>query len=344
MITADFPNNIIDFMKRFGDERSCLNYIRKQRWGSETAFVCPKCEHDKCWQGKSHEILYCSACNRQVSITYGTVFHKTRKSLTDWFMAMYLMTSSKQGMSAVVLQRHLEFGSYQTAWTCLQKLRKCMVDPDRTPLQGEVEVDETYIGGDAEGSARGRSTIKKTAVVCAVEKRGKACGRVRFAEIQNASKLKLKKFLDGKLEPETTVHTDGWRGYDGFERSGYRHIRTVSESKEAHINLPRVHSIFSLLKRWLIDTHQGAVSRKHLQSYLEEYTFRFNRRNAKKRTHLFQRLSEGSIREQCRPYWQIVGRSSGRVSMRQNINLADILGQPKKKYTMEEIMAMEPRG
>jgi transposase-like protein len=179
-------------------------------------------------------------------------------------------------------------------------------------------------------------------VVCAVEKNGRACGRVRLAVIQNATKEKLKAFLDGKLEPETTVHTDGWRGYDGLERSGYAHIRTVSEGTEAHVNLPRVHRVFSLLKRWLLGTHQGAVSRKHLQSYLEEYTFRFNRRTAKNICHYFQRLSEGCVRKQCRPYWQIVGRSAGSTSMRTKLTLADILGQPRKKYTREEILAMYP--
>ncbi len=341
MILEDFPTNLIAFQQQFASDQDCLRYVRRQRWGNEKGFACPKCKHDKCWEGRTRNLLYCSSCGHQASITAGTVYHSTRKSLCKWFMAMYLISSSKQGMSAKELQRQLGLGSYQTAWAWLHKLRACIVDPNRQPLKGEVEVDETYIGGIAPESAKGRSVIKKTAVICSVEKDGRRCGRVRLGIIANATKEKLTAFLDGKLEPETTVHTDGWRGYSDLERSGYAHIRTVAHGKEAHIHLPRVHRIFSLLKRWLLGTHQGAVSRKHLQAYLDEYVFRFNRRNAKNICHIFQRLSEGVVREQCRPYWQLVGRSKGTVSMRQHVSLHNLVFD-KKYYTREEIMEMYP--
>lgn len=314
MVDPNFPKGIRAFTQRFGTEEACLAYIRLQRWGAVDGFDCPKCHHKVCWDGKTRNRLICCACRKEVQITAGTAFHAQRKGLVLWFLAMYLVTSSKQGVSAKELSRQLNI-SYPTAWAWLHKLRASMVDPCRAPLQGDVEVDETYIGGQAIFGQHGRSTLKKTAVACAVEKDGLECGRVRLAVIPNATKKKLKAFLDGTLKPETTIHTDGWRGYMGLERSGYAHIRIVSDEK-AHVGLPRVHRVFSLLKRWLICTHQGAVSRKHLNSYLEEYTFRFNRRKARNVSHSFQRLTEGCLREQCRPYWQIVGRTAAKAPMR----------------------------
>ena len=175
--------------------------------------------------------------------------------------------------------------------------------------------------------------LSKTAVACAVEKQDpKGCGRVRLAIIHNASAEKLKAFLEGKIEPESTVHTDGWRGYSGLENSGFKHIKIVAKKTEKpHITFPLVHRVFSLLKRWLLATHQGAVSRKHLQAYLEEFTFRFNRRKATKISHTFQRLLEGAVREQCKPYWQIVGRTTNNVTMRRELTLEDILAAAKAR-------------
>jgi transposase-like protein len=344
VIAADFPNNLIDFKRKFSSERACLNYIRKQRWGSETGFICPKCKHDKCYEGKSRHILYCAKCKHQASITAGTAYHGTRKALEKWFWAMFLVASSKQGISAKELQRQLGFGSYQTAWTWLHKLRSFMVLPDRKPLRGAVEVDESYIGGEAPGTARGRSVIKKTAVACAVEIiAGRGMGRIRLGVIKNASKEKLEAFVKGELEPESIVHTDGWRGYLGIERSGFAHIRTISPPKESHIHFPRVHRVFSLLKRWVLCTHQGAVSRKHLQSYLDEYVFRFNRRTAKETTsRIFQTLAESAVSSQSKPYWKLVGRVKGGQSMRQDMSLLDIMGEPHdRRLSSEDIMAAE---
>lgn len=316
MVDPTFPKGIRAFTQRFGTEEACLRYIRLQRWGSEDGFECPKCKNTTCWDGKTRNRLVCTKCRYEVQITAGTAFHAQRKGLVLWFLAMYLVTSSKQGISAKELARQLNV-SYPTAWAWLHKLRACMIDPNRKPLSGNVEVDETYIGGIAVGGQHGRSTIKKTAVACAVEKNGMECGRVRLAVIPNATKKKLKQFLDGTLKPETTVSTDGWRGYLGIDRSGYAHVRLMADKdNKAHVILPRVHRVFSLVKRWLLATHQGAVSRKHLNAYLEEYTFRFNRRKAHNISHSFQRLMEGCMRQKCRPYWQIVGRTSPNAPMR----------------------------
>lgn len=221
------------------------------------------------------------------------------------------MVSSKQGLSAKELQRQLGLGSYETAWTWLQKLRRCMVDPDRSALSGEVEVDETYVGGPQEGK-RGRGAGGKAVVACAVEKTERGMGRVRLAVIEDCSKTKLTAFVEGRLELESTVRTDGWRGYNGLERSGYAHVREVVDGSglEAHVILPSVHRVFSLLKRWMLGTHQGAISRKHLQRYLSEFEFRFNRRTSHAPPHLFQRLVEGAVRDGHSPYSAIVGKTA----------------------------------
>jgi len=186
MVIENFPSNFVDFNKRFGTEAACIAYVRAQRWGSATSFECPKCHHTKAWEGRTREILFCAGCNHQVSITAGTVYHGTRKSLHLWFLAMYFMMESKRGVSAKELQKKLGLRSYQTAWAWLHKLRRCTIIPERSLLSGEIEVDETYCGGLADGTARGRSVLKKTVVACAVEKDGRGCGRVRLAVVGNA--------------------------------------------------------------------------------------------------------------------------------------------------------------
>ena len=313
MIETDFPKTLLEFEATFATEEQCRAYLERQKWPD--GFRCPRCGGATSWYVVSRQLRVCASCQHHCSLTAGTVLQGTRKSLRAWFHAMYWVTSSKGGLSAKELQRHLEC-SYQTAWTWLHKLRAAMLVPDRKPLSGEVEVDETYIGGPAQGPA-GRGADNKTILACAVEKDGAGTGRVRLGVIQNASKEKLSAFIQGQVEPGTTAHTDGWRGYSDLERSGYRHILTVIDGSglKAHVLLPRVHRVFSLLKRWILGTHQGSVSCKHLPTYLEEFTFRFNRRNAKSRTLLFQRLTEEIVRNTCRPYWQIIGRTAANTPL-----------------------------
>ena len=243
-----------------------------------------------------------------MSITAGTVFERTRSPLRLWFMAMWLLTSQKHGANALGLQRVLGLGSYQTAWTWLHKLRRAMVRPGRERLHGRVEVDETYVGAAARGK-RGRGAGNKEIVVIAVEVHSpKGFGRVRMRRIPDVSGASLASFVCDVIEPGSEVLTDGWGGYNELPRHGYRHNRTVlSESGyPAHVAMPGVHQIASLLKRWLLGTHQGGISGKHLDYYLDEYTFRFNRRTSRSRGMLFYRLMEQAVSTASTPYRQLV--------------------------------------
>ena len=192
---------------------------------------------------------------------------------------MWWVTS--HGASALGLQSILGLGSYRTAWALLHKLRRAMVRPGRERLSGRVEVDETYVGGEEEG-LHGRQTQKKALVAIAAEEDGAGLGRIRMRRIRRASKHQLHGFIQEAVEPDSTIHTDGWEGYVGLEALGYRHEYDflATSSQSASELLPRVHRVAALLKRWLIGTHQGAVSREHLDYYLDEYTFRFNRRRS----------------------------------------------------------------
>jgi transposase-like protein len=222
---------------------------------------------------------------------------------------MWYVTNQKFGGSALGLQRVLGLGSYQTAWTWLHKMRRAMVRPGRERLRGCVEVDETYVGG-AEEDVRGRQTERKAIVAIAVEVlEPKGFGRVRLRRIADCSASSLNPFVRDTIEPGSEVRTDGWRGYNQVGAKGYRHVRTVLSTQEdpAHVVMPAVHRVASLLKRWLLGTHQGAVSAEHLDYYLDEYSFRFNRRKSRARGLLFYRLVEQAVHVDPVPYRQLVG-------------------------------------
>jgi transposase-like protein len=227
----------------------------------------------------------------------GTIFQGTRKPLRLWFLAMWFVTSQKHGANAMGLQRVLGLRSYETAWTWLHKLRRPMVRPGRDRLQGTVEVDESYVGGEEEG-AIGRYTKTKAIVAIAVEIHSpKGFGRVRIQRVSGVSAADLTPFVRAAIEPGSMVHTDGWKGYNEITKHGYQRKATVisASGDPAHVALPGVHRVAALLKRWLLGTHQGAVSNKHLDYYLDEFTFRFNRRTAHARGLLFHRLAEQAI-------------------------------------------------
>ncbi len=210
-----------------------------------------------------------------------------------WFRAMWYVMSQKNGASALGVQRVLGLGSYETAWTWLHKLRRAMVRPDRDRLSGWVEVDETLVGGLEEGVA-GRQTESKVLVVIAAQADGPGTGRIRMRMIEDAAAASLHPFVQDCIEPGSTIHTDGWQGYAGLENKGYQREITVlrGRRKEASQLMPRVHRVASLLKRWLLGTHQGAVAHQHLPYYLDEFTFRFNRRKSRSRGKLFFRLMQ----------------------------------------------------
>lgn len=250
----------------------------------------------------------CRGCRRQVSVTAGTIFHRTRLPLTLWFRAIWYVTSQKNGTSAMGVQRVLGLGSYRTAWTWLHKLRRAMVRPGRDRLSGVVEVDESFVGGEEPGR-EGRGAVKKTLVAIAAEERGRGTGRIRMACIPDASKPSLHGFVERAIESGSVIHTDGWASYDGLEAHGYRHQVTVlkGKPKDAAVQaMPRVHRVASLLKRWLLGTHQGAVRAKHLEYYLDEFTFRFNRRTSHSRGKLFYRLLQQAVQISPAPYSEII--------------------------------------
>jgi len=288
----EYPMTFDEFTKQFSTEEQCRNYLYRLRWPN--GFACPKCEHDKAW--KIGDMLYeCANCGRQTSVIAGTIFQDTRKPLRNWFTAIWWVTTQKNGASAKGLQQILGLGSYKTAWTWLHKIRKAMVNPNRTKLSGTVEVDETYNGGEENDGKRGRGTSNKSLVVIAVELlEGKnQLGRVRMKVVPDATKKSLQGFIKENVEMGSTVITDGWSSYASLGKEGYAHVipKKFEVADEKNI-LPHVHMIVSLLKRWLLGTHQGAVGETHLQAYLDEYVFRFNRRKSNKRGLLFYRLLE----------------------------------------------------
>jgi len=242
-------------------------------------------------------VLCCQGCERHVSITAGTLFADTHKPLRLWFEAMWHVTSQKYGASALGMQRILGFGSYRTAWNWLHKLRRAMVRPGRDRLAGTVEVDEIFIGGERPGK-RGRGAAGKSLVLIAAQQAGKGIGRIRLLRVATASGEHLEPAVTRTVDPGSTVRTDAWKGYTGLKELGYKH-ETIRPAPALGENLlPLANRVASLLKRWLLGTHQGAVQPSHLDYYLDEFTFRFNRRTSGSRGLLFYRLLDQAVRLQ----------------------------------------------
>lgn len=301
---TDYPGDLMDFEAQFGSEQACRDYLFALRWPD--GFRCPRCGHGESWPVRS-TLFQCAACGRQTSLTAGTIFQDTRKPLTLWFRAIWWLTGQKTGTSALGLQRVLGLGSYQTAWAWLHKLRRAMVRPGRDRLAGRVEIDETYLGRGGKG-VRGRQTHRKPLIAMACEEQGKGIGRIRLRHVQDASAKSLMPFIRGAVEPGSVIHTDGWLGYEQLEKAGYIHQVTFVEGqdKTASELFPRVHQVASLLKRWLLGTHQGAVSEEHLDYYLDEFTFCFNRRRSRSRGLLFRKLLEQAVEVEPAPYRSLV--------------------------------------
>lgn len=303
----DYPETLQEFDEWFPTEQACLDYLEKLRWPD--GFVCPVCNGRKAWQMKTG-LFRCSVCKHKVSLVAGTIFQGTRKPLRLWFQAIWYVTSQKFGGSALGLKRVLGLKSYQTAWSWLHKMRRAMVRPGRAPLSGIVEVDETLVGGREQGGKRGRGAGKKAIVLIAIEVHDPmGFGRVRMQRVSDVSSECLIPFVCKNVLRGSTVITDGWKGYNLLEQRGYTHKKiNISKSGDpAHVHLPGVHRIASLLKRLLLGTHQGAVRPKHLDYYLDEYTFRFNRRTSRARGLLFYRLLKQAVSIDPVSYRKIVG-------------------------------------
>lgn len=231
-----------------------------------------------------------------------------------WFQAIWYVTSQKFGGNALGLERVLGLGSYQTAWSWLHKMRRAMVRPGRDSLRGIVEVDETLVGGEDRGGKRGRGAGRKSIVVIALEIHEPiGYGRVRMKLVSDFSSDSLIPFVRDFVQLGSEVHTDSWGGYNELESLGYIHkkINLSATGDPAHVLMPGVHRISSLLKRWLLGTHQGAVSGKHLDYYLDEYTFRFNRRTSSARGMLFYRLLQQAVATGPFSYKEIVHGNTG---------------------------------
>lgn len=289
----DYPKILFEFERQFSTEEACIEYLFTLRWPE--GFRCPRCRHTEAWVVR-RGLYRCRSCRFETSVTAGTIFQDTRKPLRLWFRAIWHLTTQKYGANAMGLQRVLGMGSYRIVWAWLHKLRRAMVRPGRDRLSGPVEVDETYIGGERPGK-RGRGAANKTLVVVAVEvkEEGKS-GRIRLKRVSDTSTESLENAVKETVEPGSTVHTDGLRSYNGLSKMGYTH--EVVREEEAEIGkdlLPRINRVVALLKRWLLSTYQGAVRPSHLDYYLDEYTFRFNRRTSRSRGKLFYRLIQQAV-------------------------------------------------
>jgi transposase-like protein/predicted RNA-binding Zn-ribbon protein involved in translation (DUF1610 family) len=306
----EYPMTFEEFERRFSTEEDCRKYLTDLRWPE--GFVCPKCGCSKAWK-IGNALLECSKCGHQTSVIAGTIFQDTRKPLKSWFTAMWWIATQKNGASAKGLQQVLGLKSYQTSWSWLHKMRTAMVIPSREMLAGRVEVDETYIGGIQRGGKPGRGSENKILVAIAIElKEHNKLGRVRMNIINDASKKSLHDFVTATIMTGSEIVTDGWISYVGIDERGYKHtiLNTNGEVDADDNTLPHVHLVISLLKRWLLGTHQGKFSEKHLAYYLDEYTFRFNRRKAKQRGLLFYRLLEQAVKTAPLSYHALTSRTT----------------------------------
>ena len=282
----------MEFEKKFNTEEACRDYLFKLRWPD--GFQCPRCDHKKAWPLKN-ALYQCAQCNHKISVIAGTIFHRTHKPLVIWFRAIWWLLGQKNGASALGIQKIMGLGSYKTAWAWLHKLRRAMITPGRDNLSGTVEVDETYIGGETSGK-RGRGSEGKSLVVIAVEIKDSKIGRIRLHCIPDASSESLNPAIERSIDKGSHIRTDGWKGYNHLSSFGYIHEVIRQHSVIGEDLLPNCHIIASLLKRWLLCTHQGAVSHEHLEYYLDEFTFRFNRRTSTHRGKLFYRLLQNAVK------------------------------------------------
>jgi transposase-like protein len=298
----DYPRTLLELERRFETDQACRDYLFSLRWPD--GFICPRCGARKAW-ATDRGLWSCGRCHRQTSVMAGTIFQDTHLPLSVWFQAIWQVTSQKTGASALGVQRVLGLGSYKTAWTILHKLRRAVVRPGRDRLSGTVEVDETYIGARETGLI-GRLTVEKSLVLVAAQEDGRRIGRIRMARVPNLLKETLHGFIAQVVEPGSVVRTDGLPAYRGM--GGYQHdpvvIRRTTET--ASELLPRVPRVVSLLKRWLLGTLHGSFGPDYLDYYLDEFTFRFNRRSSASRGKLFYRLIQQAVQVPPVPYHKII--------------------------------------
>lgn len=297
---VDYPRTFQQFTTWFADDEACRAYLARLRWPD--GFVCPACGAVEFWMTGAG-LWMCRSCQRRTSVTAGTIMHRSRLPLTTWFAAVWFVTSQKNGVSALGLQRVLGIGSYETAWAWMHKLRRAMVRPDRELLSGVVEVDETFVGAIGAG-LDGRGTSKTLVVIAVETPPDSRLGRVRLTRVPRATTEHLCGFVSYSVAAGSTIRTDGLSGYLGLTKRGFIHdpVNIIASKQPAHVLLPATHQIASLLKRWIAGTlHQG-ISDKHLDFYLDEFAFRFNRRNSQSRGLLFYRLLQQAMNTDPQPW------------------------------------------
>lgn len=304
-MAKQYPGTLLEFEHWFRTDDACRDFLAKARWPD--GFFCPRCSHPKSWR-TARGLYHCAGCKRGIGVTAGTIFQDSRLPLRIWFRIAWAITNQKSGVNALGLQRLLGLGSYETAWVCLHKFRRAMSIQGRDPLSGSVEVDETYVGGRKRHS---KSRHEKICVMVTAEIRGKATGRIRLQRIPDDSESSIVAGIRRVVAPGSELVTDGAHAYKALIPFGYRHNRTVLDGKgklAPIAALPRVHRISALLKRWLLGTYQGKITERQIDHYLDEYTFRFNRRSSPKRGMLFYRLIQAAVTTSPKPYQELVDR------------------------------------
>ena len=289
----DFPKTAIEFEERFQTEDDCRAYWIEARWGGRAA--CAKCDSTRVWEERGGRLFECAECGHQTSLTSGTVLEKTKKPFKVWFRAVFEIASRKNGISAKELQRIMGFGSYKTAWSWLHKIRGSLMRPDAKPLDQGVEIDEAYVGSKRLGKA----------LVLVAAERG---GRVRLALAENNDEATIKRFADTHVATSADITTDGHAAYNPRSLGARNHEPKAQTPKEKRENdaVQTAHWVVSLLKRWLLGTHGGAVKTRHLQSYLDEFQFRYNRRKTNGAARLTARAIERLVAEPTRTMKEII--------------------------------------
>lgn len=302
----DYPRTYQEFRSWFPDDAACVEYLGRLRWPD--GFACPRCGGGHCWR-TGRALWMCGECGLKTSATAGTIFHRSHTALSTWFAAVWFVTSQKNGVSAAGLQQALGFGSYETAWAWLHKLRRAMVRPERELLDGVIELDQSFLGGRSTGKQGGSSD--KAPVMIAVERDPSGrLGRVRLEVAYAPSSLELIDFACTVIAPGATVRTDGAFMFRRLVHKGYIHEATPGNTAtDPDTVMPGPHLVSSLLKRWTAGTLHYRISHRHLPYYLDEFTFRFNRRTSKARGLLFYRLLQQAVETDPHPLKELLGGS-----------------------------------
>ena len=309
MARPPFPKDIRDFQRQFATDEACQDYLAAWRWPD--GFACPRCRPPRGYRLVAHRRWQCAACRYQVSLTAGTILHNTKTPLTVWFWATYLTVTDKRGLSALLLQRQLGLRRYETAWMLLHKRRRAMVNTTREPLHGDIEIDDTWVGGPQAG-VRGSRQLKgrKAAIVLvAVEKRAERSGRTRMAGVPDFKQTTRLAFVRQHVAPGSTIYTDGLKSFTDLPAADVRHVARTQPIRTALRRgvpsvVPLADRVIGNLQQWLIGTHHG-VSKGQLQVYLDEFVFRHNRR--RQPMAAFQTLLGLGTGRAPTPYRQIRG-------------------------------------